>query len=309
MKILIVSPIDQDAIEELKETYDVIFAPNPSREELERLITDREVLVFRSGVDINGDLMEKAPDLRLLLRAGSGIDNIDMPYVEDRGLKLIRVPEPGAKAVAEMTFALFLALSRNLLEADSSMRKAEWAKYRLSGFLLRGKTLGIIGPGNIGGLVGSMGAAWGMDVIACDKKYTDKVAERVLEKGMRLTTFDEVIETSDYISLHVPLNDTTRNLIDQRALSRMKPEVILVNIARGGVVDEAALLDSLKEGRLRGAALDVHEKEGEGKLSPLTGMDNVILTPHIGAMTYDSQKEIGQRVIEACKDNVRWYLY
>ena len=305
MKILIISPIDPDAIEELNQAYDVIYSPNPPREELERLITDREVLVFRSGVDINRDLMEKAPDLRLLLRAGSGVDNIDMPYVEERGLKLIRVPEPGAKAVAEMTFALFLALSRKLLEADRSMRNAEWAKYRLSGYLLNGKTLGVIGPGNIGGRVGSMGAAWGMKVIACDKEYTEEVAKRVLEKGMRLTSFEEVISTSDFISLHVPLKDTTRNLIDKRALSRMKPEAILVNIARGGVVDEAALLEALMEGRLRGAALDVHEKEGEGKLSPLAGMDNVILTPHIGAMTYDSQKEIGQRVIEACKDNLR----
>jgi len=300
MKILIISPIDAGAIKVLESKYDVIFSPNPSREKLIDLIVDQEVLIFRSGVDVDEDLMERAPKLRLLIRAGSGVDNVDLEYVSKRRLELVRVPEPGAKAVAEMTFALFLGLTRNLIEADRSMREADWAKYRLSGYLLIGKTLGVIGPGNIGGRVGSMGNAWGMNVIACDRKYTQEVANTLDKKGIRLTTFDEVIETADFISLHVPLNDTTRHMINGEVLKRVKPSAILVNIARGGVVDEAALLEALQEKRLRGAALDVHEQEGKGKLSPLAKLDNVILTPHIGAMTYDSQKEIGERVIEAC---------
>ncbi|MCB2180234.1 hydroxyacid dehydrogenase [bacterium] len=302
MKILIVSPIDSDAIKTLQANYDVTFAPNPPREELEALIADKEVLVFRSGVQINAALMEKAPNLRLLLRAGSGIDNLDLEYAESHGLQLIRIPEPGAKAVAEMTFAIFLALSRNLLEADRSMRNAEWAKYRLSGYLLTGKTLGVIGPGNIGGRVGALGAAWGMNVIAVDREYTDKVAEKLAAKGIRLTNMDEVLETSDFISIHVPLDDSTRHMINKDLLSKVKPGAYLVNIARGGIVDEAALMEVLQEGRLRGAGLDTHEKEGAGKRSPFADMDNVVLTPHIGAMTIDSQREIGERVIEACQE-------
>lgn len=302
MKILIVSPIDPDAIKELENLYEVTFAPNPPREELEELITDTEALVFRSGLQINAELMEKATNLRLLLRAGSGIDNLDLEYAQSHGLQLIRIPEPGAKAVAEMTFAIFLALSRNLLQADRSMRNAEWAKYRLTGYLLTGKTLGIIGPGNIGGRVGAMGAAWGMNVIAVDKEYTEDVAANLAKKGIRLTNMDEVLETSDFISIHVPLDDTTRHMINKDLLEKVKPGAFLVNIARGGIVDEDALMDVLKEGRLRGAGLDTHEKEGAGKRSPFADMDNVVLTPHIGAMTIDSQKEIGERVIEACRE-------
>jgi len=299
MKILIVSPIDPDAIEVLQSKYDVVCVFNPSKERLEELIADREVLIFRSGVNINAGLMEQAPNLGLLIRAGSGIDNLDVDYVKERGLKLVRVPEPGAKAVAEMTFAMFLALSRKLFDADRSMRQARWAKYELSGYLLTGKMLGIVGAGNIGSRVGRMGAAWGMNVIACDENNSAEFSNKLRKENIRLTSFDEVINSSDYISLHTPLNDSTRHMFGQEVFSRMKPGAFLVNIARGGVVDEEALYQELTDaGKLGGAGLDVHENEGEGKLSPLAKLPNVILTPHIGAMTIDSQHEIGLRVIE-----------
>jgi phosphoglycerate dehydrogenase-like enzyme len=141
-----------------------------------------------------------------------------------------------------------------------------------------------------------------MNVIACNKKPSAAVAEKLMEKGIRLTTFAEVIGTSDFISLHVPLDESTKNLINREVLREVKPSAILVNISRGGVVDEVALHEALSENRLRGAGVDVHEREGEGELSPLADCKNVILTPHIGAMSYDSQKEIGQRVIDACAE-------
>jgi phosphoglycerate dehydrogenase-like enzyme len=299
MKILIASPIDPGAIEELREHHQVTCSFDASVDLLQELIVDREVLVFRSGVSITTGVMECAPGLQLLIRAGIGIDNLHVEYAQQRGLKLVRIPEPGAEAVAEMSFALMLALSRNLLEADQSMRQGRWAKYELTGHLLKRKTLGIVGVGNTGTSVGEAGVAWGMEVIGCVEHPSPARAAALREQGIRLTNFDEVISTADYVSIHVPLKESTRNLIDASALNSIKPGSFLINLGRGGVVDEGALYIALTEGsKLRGAALDVHQEEGEGKLSPLAGLPNVILTPHIGSMTVDTQREIGRRVVE-----------
>jgi D-3-phosphoglycerate dehydrogenase len=297
-KILIASVIDPDAIEALRKRHHVTYALNAREEVLQSLIKDREVLIFRSGVSITADVMVCAPDLRLLVRAGSGLDNLDVEYVRDRGLKLVRIPEPGARAVAELTFGLMLALARQVLIADRLLRQGRWAKHELSGHLLADKVLGIIGAGNIGSRVGQMGAAWDMDVIGCVEHPSPSVAARLREKGICLTDCQEVLATADFVSVHVPLKDSTRNLIGAEALSRMKPGAFLLNLARGGVVDEGALYQALREGRLAGAALDVHVEEGEGRISPLARLPNVVLTPHIGATTIDSQREIGRRVVE-----------
>jgi D-3-phosphoglycerate dehydrogenase len=301
MKILIASSIYPGAIAVLREQHDVICAFGAPEEELQSLITDREILIFRSGVNISAEVMACAPELKLLIRAGSGIDNLDVEYVHERGLKLVRIPEPGAKAVAELAFALMLALARNLPKADTLTRQGKWAKHELSaeGYLLTGKVLGIIGAGNIGSRAGQLGAAWSMQVIGCVEHPSAAVAARLQERGMHLTHCDEVLSTADFVSIHVPLKDSTRNLIGAEALSRMKPEAFLINLARGGIVDEEALYRALTEGRLRGAALDVHKEEGEGKVSPLASLPNVVLTPHMGAGTVDTQREIGDRVIES----------
>lgn len=299
MNILIVSPIDKAAIKELRTEHEVTCAFGEKGVRLKKLIEVCEVLIFRSGVQITAELMECSPNLKLIIRAGSGIDNIDVEYVNRRGLELVRIPQPGAKAVAEMTFTLMLALSRNLLEADRSMRRGEWAKHRLGGYLLTSKVLGIIGAGNIGTRVGQLGNAWGMDVIAYDPNSSSGYKEKMAENDIYLSSFDEVITTADFVSLHVPLNQSTYHMIDDDVLSRIKRGANLINMARGGVVDEQALYKALKEGnRLRGAALDVHEREEGGSVSPLAELPNVILTPHIGAMTFDTQVEIGHRVKE-----------
>ncbi len=298
MKILIVSSTDSDAIETLRKQHDVIYSPNPSDKELRSLLADREALIFRSGVDISAEVMASAPNLKLLIRAGSGLDNLNVDYAQSLSIALIRIPGPGAQAVAELAFTLMLALSRQLLEADRLLQKGHWAKNELTGYLLKGKVLGIIGVGNIGSRVGQIGAALGMQVLGCD--ISPAPANDLAEKGIRLADFDAVLAQADYLSIHVPLTDSTRRLIGAEALSRMKSGAFLVNLARGGVVDEAALLQALiKPNGLRGAALDVHEKEGEGKVSPLAGLPNVILTPHIGSNTVDTQREIGRRILEA----------
>jgi len=297
LKILIASAIHKDAIRDLEQQHDVICAFNATDDDLKAIIPDREVLVFRSGVQITADVMSRAPNLKLILRAGSGVDNIDLRYVEQRNLRLVRIPGPGAKAVAELSFAFMLALSRNMLKADRLIRQGRFAKKELTGYLLTGKTLGIIGVGNIGSRVAKLGNAWGMRVNGCVEHPTPARAANFLQQDVHLMDIHEVLKSADFISIHVPLKASTRYLIDAQALSYTRDGAILVNLARGGVVDEAALLAALQEKRLRGAALDVHEQEGDGRISLLAGLPNVILTPHIGAGTFDSQREIGELVL------------
>jgi D-3-phosphoglycerate dehydrogenase len=299
MKILVASPIEADTLKELEKNHNVICAFDALPEVLSSSIMGCEVLIFRSGVKITREVLQASPELGLIIRAGSGIDNIDIDYVLQHDYELVRIPEPGARAVAEISFGFMLALSRGLFLADEKTKQGHWIKHEIVGYLLQNKTLGIVGAGNIGSCVGEMGAAWGMKVIGCVEHPSPLRAEELLTKGIQLKSFDDVISQSDYISIHVPLKDSTRNLINADVISRMKPGVYLINLARGGVVDEEALLHALSNGGLiRAAAVDVHQQEGEGKRSPLADRRNVILTPHIGAMTFDTQREIGRRILE-----------
>jgi D-3-phosphoglycerate dehydrogenase / 2-oxoglutarate reductase len=299
MKILIASSIDPNTVDELEKHHTVICAFDEPPEVLMTAIQGCEVLIFRSGVKITREVLQSSPDLRLIVRAGSGVDNIDLEYVNQKHLKLIRIPEPGARAVSEMSFAYMLALSRDLLLADRMTKQGHWIKHDIVGYLLANKILGIVGLGNIGTKVAQMGADWDMEVIGCVEHPSEERINEFSAKGIRLTSFQEVISKSDYISVHVPLKDTTRNIINAEALSHMKPGVILINLSRGGVVDEDALQHAMSNGgNIRAVALDVHKQEGEGKISPLACLPNVILTPHIGAMTIDTQREIGRRILE-----------
>ncbi|CAN5641583.1 hypothetical protein BH23GEM6_BH23GEM6_28170 [soil metagenome] len=299
MKILILSPVAAEAVQRLKREHDVLVAVGVPEAALPSLIRDREILVFRSGVNVSAELMGAAPDLKLLVRAGSGTDNIDMAHLDARGLELVRIPEPGARAVAELTFGLMLSLARKVLWADAMWRRGHWVKNESSGYLLRGKVLGIVGAGNIGATVGEMGAAWGMEPIGCVSRPSAGAETRLRTHGIRLASFEEVVQNSDFLCLHVPLVRETRGMIDAAVLGRVKPGSFLINMSRGGVVDEHALRGALvSDARLRGAALDVHAMEGHGNISPLVDLQNVILTPHIGSTTVDTQREIGERVVE-----------
>jgi phosphoglycerate dehydrogenase-like enzyme len=297
MKLLVVSKIDPDALATLQSTHDVVVAINPDDDTLVSLIADREVLIFRSGVEITRRALEAGNELKLLLRAGSGLDNIDLAYIEQRGIGLQRVPGPGAQSVAELTFALMLAVARNVVTADASMRAGRWLKSDLVGHMLAGKTLGVVGLGNIGSKVAAMGSAWGMSAIGCVERPSTGRATTFAGHGVELVDCDEVIARADFLTLHVPLKPTNVGLIGDAALRRMKPTAFLVNIARGGVVDEDALLRALREGRIAGAALDVHTTERDGHRTPLADLPNVVLTPHLGASTVDSQREIGREIV------------
>ncbi len=299
LKILIASRIDPNALARLAEENSVIEAWDADPERLRLLIRDCDAIVFRSGVSITADLMAEAPRLALVIRGGSGIDNLDLDYVADHQIELVRIPGPGARAVAEMTFALMLGLARQVLFADRQWRQGRWVKNEVEGHLLVGKTLGVVGAGKIGGIVGELGAAWGMIVLGCVNESNPQRQSELSQRGIHLTSFAEVIARADFLCVHLPLNDTTRNLIGAKQIRAMKPGAMLINLARGGIVDEAALRDALLDGHIRGAALDVHANEGEGMISPLADLTNVILTPHIGATTIDTQRMIGQRIVEA----------
>jgi D-3-phosphoglycerate dehydrogenase len=298
MRILIASKIDSDAIEKLKQDHDVICAFGADKETLKSAIQGCEVLIFRSGVDISAEVMASAPTLKMLIRGGSGTDNLDMDYVNQQGIRLVRVPGPGAKSVAELTFALMLALARRVVEADRLTKQGHWAKSEMTGYLLRDKTLGVLGAGNIGSLVAQMGVAWGMQVLACVEHPSPERKESFKKAGIELTTCERILAEADFITVHVPLKPDTRNFVDKDEIAMMKKNTYLLNMARGGLVNEAALHNALAEGRIAGAALDVHQAEGEGKVSPLAEFKNVLLTPHIGASTFDSQKEIGRIILE-----------
>jgi phosphoglycerate dehydrogenase-like enzyme len=297
MRAALVSAIDSAAVDLLQARHDVKHAVGLTADELEVAIADREVLVARSGVTVSGDLMRRAPGLKLVVRAGSGLDNLDVEYMRERGIRLVRVPGPGARAVAEMTFGLILAVGRRIVEADRLVRQGRWTKHELAGRLLEESVLGVVGLGSIGSTVGRLGVAWGMRVIGCDIIEDQGFGDRIAGLGIELRRLDDVVAVADVVSVHVPLLESTRHLVDRDVMAQMKPGSILVNIARGGVVDEAALLDALESGHLAGAALDVHEHEGEG-VPRLAELPNVVLTPHIGAMAVESQRLIGRRVVE-----------
>jgi phosphoglycerate dehydrogenase-like enzyme len=297
MRLLVASAIHADALGALQDEHDVRLAIGAPEAELAAAAADREAIIFRSGVTIGPDAL-RAPDLRLLVRAGSGLDNLDLELVRGRGIELHRIPGPGAQAVAELTFGLMLGLARGIVHADRQLRAGHWIKSELVGYNLRGKRLGIVGLGSIGTRVAQLGQAWGMRPIGCVDVWSEERRSDFAARGIELTDIDTVLAEGDFVSVHVPLGAPTRNLIGAPELARMRPGAYLVNIARGGVVDEAARLEALApRGHLAGAALDVHVAEGEGRISPLADLPNVILTPHIGAQTIDAQEEIGREIV------------
>ncbi len=298
MKILIASSIDPGTVERLQQQHDVITAFGGSVDELTELAGDRDAMIFRSGVSIAPQVLEGASDLKLLIRAGSGLDNIDIDLARRLGLRMVRIPRPSAQAVAEFTLAMILDVSRNISYADRLLRQGHWPKPELAGSLISGKTLGIVGLGNIGGRLAELVVPLEMNVIGCVNPLHGTPAGVEREGGVEITNLDELLRRSDIVSVHTPLTDQTRGLIGEEELAKMPARSILVSTARGGVVDETALAAALDSGHIRAAALDVHETEGEGTMSPLAHYSQVLLTPHIAAMAFESQQQIGNRILE-----------
>lgn len=255
-------------------------------------------LIVRSATKVRADMLDAAPELSVVGRAGVGVDNIDLQAAAARGVAVLNAPAGNTVSTAELTMALILAMVRRVAEADASVHKGEWARSRFKGSELRGRTLGLIGAGRIGGTVAKRCRAFGMDVIAYDPFLTD---EKAAGMGVERVELDGVIERADVISLHVPLTDDTRGMISRESIARMKKGSYVVNVSRGGVVDEPALAEALTAGHLAGAALDVYESEPLEEDSPLRDAPNLILTPHLGASTSEAQELVASEIAEAVR--------
>jgi len=255
-------------------------------------LADADALVVRSAVQVDDALMEHAPKLRVIGRAGVGVDNIDAEAATRRGVVVMNTPGANAVAVAELTIGLMLALARKLPTANNTMHAGKWEKKSLQGAELRGKTLGILGLGRIGLEVARRARGFGLEIIGSDPFVSAAVAR---ENGIRLVALDEVFAGSDYITLHVGLTPQTAGVINAKSLALMKKGVRIINCARGELVDEAALVAALKSGHVAGAALDVFTVEPP-KESPYAGFDNVILTPHIAGSTAEAQEAVGIQI-------------
>ncbi len=264
-------------------------------DELREIVGGYEALIVRSRTKVTGEVIEAGERLKVLGRAGVGVDNIDVEAATRRGIVVLNAPGGNVISAAEHTFALMLALVRNVAQADASLRRGEWERGRFRGIELHGKTLGLIGAGRIGAEVAKRAQAFGMKVIAFDPYLSDERAEQA---GITLVELRDLLEAADVISVHTPLTEETKGLIGASELNRMKPTAYLVNAARGGVVDEVALAEALRGGRLAGAALDVFEQEPVPADSLLLQLDNVLAVPHLGAATREAQAGVG---IEICK--------
>ncbi len=296
MKVLVCDPIDMEGINILRrEGFDVDFKPSITEDELLGTIGKYDVLLVRGRTKVTRQMLERGEQLKVIGRVGAGLDNIDLKASEERGITVLNTPEALADSVAELTFGLILAVSRRIAFADRAMKEGKWLKKELEGMLLKGKTLGIIGLGNIGWSVAKIGRSIGMKVLVT--KRTPPKPELIVELGAEFVSLDNLLSSSDIVSIHVPLTPETRHLISSRELSLMKDEAILINTSRGGVVDEKALLEALKSGKLYGAALDVYETEPPTNLELVT-LPNVVCTPHIGAQTKEAQKVASAMIAE-----------
>jgi len=264
-------------------------------EELERIIGEYDALAVRSATKVNARLLEKAERLKVVGRAGVGVDNVDLEAATRRGVVVMNTPGGSSVTVAELTLAHMLALARHVAQATASVKGGKWEKKRFQGHELQGKTLGVVGIGNIGSVVVSRCQAMGMQVVAYDPFISPEAAAKL---GVTLVPLEEIWARADVISLHVPLTDQTRHLVDARALERMKKGALLVNCARGGIIDEQALAQALASGHLGGAALDVFEKEPPAADHPLLKLDNFICTPHLGASTEEAQAAVAVAIAE-----------
>lgn len=290
-------PVGVDRLEAFgATTYDSALWRDRAR--LLDLLSDCEALIVRNQTQVDAELLDHAPKLKVVGRLGVGLDNLDLEALRARGITVVTGGNANAISVAEYTLAAMLTLARRLPAADHHTKGGGWDRAAFgAGFELHGKTLGLIGLGDIGARVARRALAFGMRVVAHDPLITPHHFAAA-ELGVMLTPLDDLLGESDFISLHVPLLTTTHHLINTERLARMKPTAMLINTSRGGIVDEAALIEALRAGRLGGAALDVREHEPPEQPDPLAQFENVLLTPHIAGLTAESQARVCRAVAE-----------
>ncbi|UCH88498.1 MAG: hydroxyacid dehydrogenase [Thermoplasmata archaeon] len=285
MKILISDSFSKDLEEKLKELGEVTTDKNE--------LANADVVLVRSATKATKEYIDQAPNLKLIIRGGVGIDNIDVEYCKEKNISVNNTPEASSVAVAELAIAMMLGIRRDLVKAHNATKSGEWIKKQLKGRELYKKTLGLIGIGRIGQEVAKRAKAFEMNVIAYDPY--------VKESEIKLVELDELLKSSDFISLHTPLTDETRGMVNKDLIAKMKDGAILINTARGKLLNEQDVYDALQSGKLGFAGLDVYQSEPpEG--SPLLKADNVLLAPHIGASTHENMDRIGEIVIKQIKE-------
>src|SRR5690606_10067958 len=268
------------------------------KEKLLSVIDRYDGLAIRSATKVTEKLVDAATNLKVVGRAGIGVDNVDIPAASRRGIIVMNTPFGNSITTAEHAVAMLFAVARQIPEANSSTHAGKWEKNRFMGVEITGKTLGIIGCGNIGSVVAMRAIGLRMHVVAFDPFLSEERAE---ELGVEKVELDELFRRADFITLHTPLTDKTRNIINAEAIAKMKDGVRIINCARGGLVVEADLVEALKSGKVAGAGIDVFEVEPATE-SPLFGMDNVVCTPHLGASTSEAQENVALQVAEQMSD-------
>jgi D-3-phosphoglycerate dehydrogenase / 2-oxoglutarate reductase len=297
MKILVAEQLARQGLDILRAGHEVDEKLGLAPEQLAEIIGEYDALLVRSQVKVTADLLAHASRLVVIGRAGVGVDNVDLDAATRAGIVVVNAPTGNTVSAAEQTIALMLALARRTAAADASMRRGEWKRSAFTGVELRGRTLGIVGLGKIGLAVADRAVGLEMNVIGHDPYVT---AEQAALHGVSLVEIDAILEQSDVITVHVPLSKATRGLIGKAEIGRLKPGVMLVNVARGGVYDEAVVAQALADGKIAGAAFDVFDNEPPTD-SPLLTAPNTVLTPHLGASTAEAQVRVA---VEACEQVV-----
>jgi D-3-phosphoglycerate dehydrogenase len=300
-KVLISDALSPAAVQIFKDRgIEVDFQPalGKDKDKLAELVGNYDGLAIRSATKVTAKILEKANNLKVIGRAGIGVDNVDIPAATARGIIVMNTPFGNSITTAEHAISLMLALARQIPEADTSTRAGKWEKNKFMGVEIFSKTLGVIGCGNIGSIVADRAIGLKMKVIAYDPFLSE---ERARDLGVEKVDLDELFKRADFITLHTPLTDMTRNIIDAAAIKKMKKGVRIINCARGGLVDEAALAEALKAGQLAGAAFDVFVEE-PATASPLFSLPNVVCTPHLGAATSEAQENVALQVAEQMSD-------
>jgi len=298
-KVLISDKLSAEAVAIFKDRgVEVDVKPGLTPAELREIIGQYDGLAIRSNTKVTKELLEVATNLKVVGRAGIGVDNVDLKSATARGVIVMNTPHGNSITTAEHAIAMMFALARQIPEATASTKAGKWEKNRFMGTELTGKVLGLIGAGNIGSIVADRAQGLHMRVIAYDPYLSEK---RALDMGVEKLELDELLARADFITLHTPMTDATRNIVSREALAKCKRGVRIINCARGGLIDEAALAEAIASGQVGGAALDVFEIE-PAKESPLFGMENVVCTPHLGASTNEAQENVALQVAEQISD-------
>jgi len=300
MKILVSDLITENGLSVLKDAnFDVVELPDGTPEEIEKASRDIHGWVIRSGTKVTAKMIENAENLNVIARAGVGLDNIDIPVATRRGVVVMNTPDVNTISAAEHTIAIMLTLSRNITTGDLGIKQGEWNRHALVGTELRNKTLGIVGLGKIGREVLTRCRSFGMNILGYDP-YISQDLFNVEE--VKIVDIDKLTAEADYITIHVPLNNSTHDLFDYDRLSSMKSTARIVNVARGGIINEIDLAKALKKGKIAGAAIDVFSSEPVENTNPLLSAPNIVLTPHLGASTEEAKEAVSIAVCEQVRD-------